>query len=77
MVLVSFASDLIEFVLFDPLGRVIASNELPRWDTLRAKFRVNSSGLHLRHLLVNGQLGRSLRLGWFLGHILLIFLILI
>lgn len=77
MVLISFASDLIEFVLFDPLGRVIASNELSWRDILRAKFRIDSSSLHLRHLLINGKLGWPLRLVRFLGDSLLIFLLLI
>ena len=64
-------------MLFNPLGRVIASNELPRWDILWTKFRIDSSGFHLRHLLINGQLRRSLRLVRFLGDSLLVFLLLI
>lgn len=77
MILISFASDFIEFVLFDPLGRVIASNVLPWRDTLRAKFRINSSGFHFRHLLIYGQLSRSLRLARLLGGSLLVYLLLI
>ena len=77
MILISFASDFIEFVLFDPLGRVIASNVLPWRDTLRAKFRINSSGFHFRHLLINSQLSRSLRLARLLGGSLLVYLLLI